>query len=78
MKGRFLLDIIVGKGTTILQLFTSEDETLLIGRDTLLILNLSFNIFDRVWSLNFKGDGLTSESLNKSAYLHEDEVPSEG
>jgi len=68
MKSRFLLDIVVWKSTAIFQLFTSEDETLLIGRDTFLILNLGLNVLNRVRGFNFKSDSLTSESLNEDLH----------
>ena len=38
MKGRFFLDIVVGKDTTILELLSSEDETLLIRVDEFFVL----------------------------------------
>lgn len=34
MEGRLFLDVIVAEGTTVLELFTSEDETLLVGGNT--------------------------------------------
>ena len=33
MKRRFLLDVVVGKGATILELLAGEDETLLVRGD---------------------------------------------
>jgi hypothetical protein len=33
MEGRLLLDVVVAESATILELFTGEDQTLLIGRD---------------------------------------------
>lgn len=30
VKGRFFLDVVIAQGTTILQLFTSKNQTLLI------------------------------------------------
>lgn len=44
MEGRFLLDVVVSKGATILELLTGENETLLIRGDTFLILNLGLDI----------------------------------
>lgn len=44
MESRFLLDVVVTQGTSIFQLFTSENETLLIWWDTFFILDLSFDI----------------------------------
>ena len=34
MKSRFLLDVVVGESTAVFELFSSEDESLLVGRDT--------------------------------------------
>ena len=34
MKGRLLLNVVVRKGPTILELLAGEDEALLVGRDT--------------------------------------------
>ena len=34
VEGRLLLDVVIGKGATILKLLAGEDETLLVGRDT--------------------------------------------
>jgi streptomycin 6-kinase len=40
MKGRFLLNVVVGKGSAVFELLSSKDQALLVRRDTLLILNL--------------------------------------
>merc|ERR1719270_2024232 len=48
VKGGLLLDVVIAQGTSILELLTSEDQTLLIRRDTFLILDLSFHIFDSI------------------------------
>ena len=64
MKRRFLLDVVVGEGTAVLQLLTSKDQTLLVGRDTLLILDLALNVVDSVARLDLKSDGLASKSLD--------------
>ena len=37
VKGRLLLDVVVREGTTVLELLTSEDQTLLVRGDTLLV-----------------------------------------
>ena len=64
MKGRFLLDIVVGEGTTVLKLLTSKDETLLVRWNTLLVLNLGFNVVNRVRRLNLECDGFPSKSFD--------------
>lgn len=38
MKGGLLLDVVVRKRTTILKLFASKDQALLIWRDSFLVL----------------------------------------
>lgn len=37
VEGRLLLDVVVREGATVLKLLASEDQTLLVGRDTLLV-----------------------------------------
>ena len=56
MEGRFLLDVIVRESATVLELFSSEDETLLIRRDSFLVLNLGLDVVDRVGRFDFEGD----------------------
>ena len=56
-----LLDIVVQKGTTIFELLTSEDETLLVRRNTLLVLNLSLDIVDGIRRFHLQGDGLSRQ-----------------
>merc|ERR1719489_524714 len=68
VKSRFLLDIVVRKGSSIFQLLTSKDKPLLIGRDTFLILNFSLHIFNRVRSFNLKGNSLASKGLHKNLH----------
>jgi len=68
MEGRLLLDVVVGKGSSILKLLTGENESLLIWWDTFLILDLSFDVLDGVCWFDIKGDGLTSESLDEDLH----------
>ena len=68
MEGGLLLDVVVAEGSAVLELLTSEDESLLIWRDTLLVLDLGLNVLDGVSWLNIKGDGLTSEGLNEDLH----------
>ena len=41
MESGLLLDVVVGKGASVLELLASEDESLLIGRDSFLVLDFS-------------------------------------
>jgi len=68
MEGRFLLDVVVGEGSSILELLSSEDKSLLIGRNTFLVLDLGLDVLDGVGWLNIKGDGLSGEGLNEDLH----------
>jgi len=47
MQSAFLLDIVVGQCTTVLQLLAGEDEALLIRRDSFLVLDLRLDIVSK-------------------------------
>ena len=64
MKGRLLLDVVIGQGTAVLKLLASENETLLIRRNAFLVLNLGLYVVDGVRRFNLEGDGLAGESLD--------------
>ena len=64
VKGGFLLDVVVGKSTAVLKLLASKDQTLLVGRNAFLVLDLRLNIVDGVGGLNLEGNGLASEGLD--------------
>jgi hypothetical protein len=68
MESGFFLDIIVRKGSSILKLLSSEDESLLIWWDSFLVLDLCFDILNGVSWLDIEGDGLTSESLDEDLH----------
>lgn len=48
MEDRLLLDIVVCEGTSIFQLFSGKNKTLLVWWDTFVVLNFSLDILDRV------------------------------
>jgi len=68
VESRFLLDVVVRKGSSILELLTGEDKSLLIGRNTFLVLDLGLDILDGVGWLDLEGDGLTGESLDEDLH----------
>ena len=70
VKSRLLLDIVVAQSAAIFELLTSEDKTLLVWRDTLLILNFGLDIFDSVRGFDLEGDGFSGEGLDEN--LHGD------
>ena len=46
--GGQLLNVVFGKGAAVLELLSSKDKTLLVGRDTLLVLDLCLHVVDGV------------------------------
>jgi hypothetical protein len=62
VESRLFLNVVVGESSAILELFTGKDESLLVGRDTFLVLDLGFDIVDRVGRLDLQGDGFTREA----------------
>ena len=68
MEGRLLLDVVVRKSSAVLKLLTSEDESLLIWWDSLLVLDLGLDVLNGVSWLDIEGDGLTSEGLDEDLH----------
>ena len=64
------LNIIIGQSAAIFQLFSGENQPLLIWRDALLILNLCLNILDGIRRLYLKGNGLPRQGFDEN--LHGD------
>ena len=68
MECGLLLNVVVRKGTTIFELLTSEDETLLVRRNTLLVLNLSLDVVDGIRRFHLQGDGLSRQGLDEDLH----------
>merc|ERR1712158_106788 len=68
VEGALLLDVVVGEGSSVLQLLASEDQPLLIWGDSLLVLDLGLDVLDRVRGLDLKGDGLPGEGLDEDLH----------
>merc|ERR1711931_433528 len=71
VKGGFLLDVVVRQSAAILKLLASEDQTLLIRRNSFLILDLGFHIFDSIRGLYLKRYGF-HEDLHGGSHAHPD------
>ena len=71
MEGGFLLDVVVGEGSSVFELLTGEDKSLLIGWDALLVLDLSLDVFDGVGWLDLKSDSLSRKGLNEDLHVCE-------
>merc|ERR1711899_213879 len=73
MEGRFLLDVVVRKSSSILQLLASKDQPLLVWGDALLVLDLCLDILNGVRRLHLQSDGLASQGLDED--LHTSSQP---
>jgi len=63
-----LLDIVVGQSAAILKLLAGEDQSLLVRRDALLVLDLGLHIVDGVRGLDFQSDGLAGQGLHEDLH----------
>ncbi len=62
------MDVVIGQGSAILQLLSSEDESLLVGRNTFLVLDLSLDVLDGVSRLNVEGDGFAGKGFDENLH----------
>lgn len=69
VQSGLLLDVVVGKSASILQLLAGKDQTLLIWWDSLFVLDLSLDILDGVRGLDLQGDGLAGESFHEDLHF---------
>ena len=79
MESRFLLDVVIGKSATVLKLLAGEDQSLLVRRDTFLVLNLLLDGLDGVRRLDLKGNSLSRQSFHENLHTTtktEDQVES--
>ena len=65
VKSRLLLDVVVAQGAAILELLSSKDETLLIRRNSFLVLDLGLDVVNGIRWLDIQSDGLASQRLDK-------------
>ena len=61
MKSGLFLNVVVRERSAIFELFTGEDESLLVWGNALLVLNLALDIVDGVGALDFERDGLAGD-----------------
>ena len=54
----FLLDVVIAQSAAIFQLLSGKDQSLLIRRDSFLVLDLCLDVVDGVRWLDIKSDGL--------------------
>jgi len=70
VKSRFLLDVVIRKSTSIFQLLTSEDQPLLLWRNSFLVLDLGLDVLNRVIWLDIKCNCLAREGLDENLHSH--------
>merc|ERR1712056_31010 len=68
VQGALLLDVVVGKSSSVLELLSGKDKTLLVRWDALLVLDLSLDILDGVGALDLKGNGLARQGLDEDLH----------
>merc|ERR1711987_31515 len=68
VKGRLLLDVVVGKSSSVLQLLAGEDQPLLIWGNAFLVLDLGLDVLNAIGGLDLEGDGLPSQSLDENLH----------
>merc|ERR1712209_114776 len=68
MQGALLLDVVVREGSSVFQLLSSKDQSLLVWGDALLVLDLGLDILNGVRRLHLQGDGLPGQCLNEDLH----------
>ncbi len=66
MQSAFLLNVVIAQGAAVLQLLSGKNQSLLIGRNSLLVLNLGLDIVNRVGGFDIQGNGLAGKSLDEN------------
>merc|ERR1711931_133864 len=68
MEGRLFLDVVIRQSSSIFQLFSSKDQSLLIWRNAFLILDLCLDVLNGITRLHLQSDGLASQGLDKDLH----------
>ena len=79
MQSGLLLNIVVRKRPSVFQLFSCEDESLLIGGNSFLVLDLGLHVFDGVGGFHVQGDRFSSQRFHENLHAaaqSQDEVQS--
>ena len=68
VESRFLLDIVIRESASIFQLLSSKNQTLLVWRNTFLVLNFGFYILDGVRRLNVQGYSFARQGFDEDLH----------
>ena len=63
------MDVVVRKSSAVFELFSSEDESLLIRGNSFLVLDLSLDVIDGIRSLDIEGDRLSCKGLDENLHF---------
>jgi hypothetical protein len=74
MKRRFLLNVVVAQSTSIFQLLSGKNQSLLIWWNTLFVLNLGLDIVNRIRRLDIEGNCLPGQSFYKDLEKNKSEM----
>ena len=65
MQSGLFLDVVVSESAAFLQLLARKDQTLLVGRDAFLVLDLLLDVFDRVRAVHVDYESFACEGFEK-------------
>ena len=68
MKRRLFLDVVVAQSAAVFELFASENEALLVGRDAFFVLDFGLDVLDGVARFDFEGDSFACEGLHEDLH----------
>jgi len=68
VERRLLLNVVVGQGATVLQLLAGENQSLLIRRNSLFVLNFGLDIFDGIAGFHLEGDRLPRQRFHENLH----------
>jgi len=69
VESGFFLDVVVGEGSAIFELLASENESLLVGWNAFLVLDLGLDIFNGVGGLHIKSNSLSCEGFDEDLHV---------
>ena len=68
MYGALRPDAVIGERAAVVKLLAGEAQAQMVGANALFVLDFGLDILNSIAGLNLKGDGLTSESLDKDLH----------
>jgi len=62
------LNVVIRKSSAILKLLSGKDQSLLVWRNTFLVLDFGFDVLDGVSGLDIQSDCLSSEGFDEDLH----------